>query len=156
MKLNITVYGDTQFNRKIRDVGRRAERARPLYTAIGFRLQEIQREQFHSQGARGSGGWEPLKESTIRAKGHAIIFFDTGELMGSFIAGDPLNLFIADDDQLLWGSLSSHGQWHQPDPQGRKVFELTDADRNELVRDMHYWVIFGSLPNEMGRQSIRL
>lgn len=150
MRTSIQVFGDTQFSREVKNVGRRGTRAKPMYDALGFRLQKIQAEQFASQGARGSGGWRPLADSTVRGKGHAIIFLDTSELMESFKYGDPLNLFEATDDFLLWGSLSTHGQWHQPDPQDRKVFELTGQDRRDIVRAMHRWVIFGDVVNVFG------
>lgn len=142
----IRVFGDTQFDREIRATGSRATRARPLFNALGEKLQLIEREQFQTSGARSGRPWAPLAPSTVQRKGHDTILVDTGALRDSFNYGDPLNIFEATDDYLHWGSDVDYGEFHQPDPQERRVFVLTEPDRVDIVKDMQAWVIRGTLP----------
>lgn len=146
MRASIKVFGETQFDREIRATGSRARRGRPFYNALGEKLQLIQREQFRTAGARSGHPWAPLAPSTVRRKGHATILVDSGALRDSFNYGDPNNIFEATDDYLHWGSEVDYGGYHQPDPQERRVFALSDADRIDIVKDMQAWVISGSLP----------
>lgn len=151
---HIVVFGETQFARELRFMGRRATAARPLYDTLGFKLVKIQREQFASQGARSSGGWKPLADSTIRRKGHDTILVDSSALRDSFMYGDANNIFEVTDDFLKYGSDIAYGPPHQfggtrdgvPDrPPQRRVFELREDDRVDIVKDMQHWVIRGEL-----------
>lgn len=143
--LSVEVFGDKQVARKLNSMGLRASNAKPAFDAIGHKILAIQKEQFSSQGRRSSGGWRPLAPSTIKRKGHDVIFLDTGELMESWKYGDSLNIFRATDESINVGSRSEHGKWHQPDPQGRRVFELTNADRVDLVKDLQYFIVYGEV-----------
>lgn len=149
--LEIKVFGDVQFSRTIDLTGRRARRMRPVFDQIGHNLADIMTEQFQTSGARGQGGWAPLKPTTIESKrAHGSPtperpLEDTGRGRESFRYGDSLNIFEATDDYLHYGSMADWLAYHQPDPQDRRVFELTDRDRRDIVSDMQVWIVTGEL-----------
>lgn len=149
MRLQLQVFGDTQFDREIRRVGKRATAARPLYDALGWKLVAIQREQFQSEGGRSGHPWAPLADSTVRSRGSAHpILDDTSALRESFLYGGAGNIFEATDDHLRYGSESEIGIFHQQGTSRmpmRKPMELTDEDRDDIVKDMQHWVIRGSV-----------
>lgn len=150
----VRVFGDVQFSRKLEGVGRRARRARPVFDAMGHRVLEIQQEQFQTSGGRSGRPWAPLEASTIRGKRARGSLTptrpleDTGALREAWRYGDANNVFEVTDDYIrvgVEGEAEEHGRWHQPDHKGRRVMDLTDADRRELVRDMQHWVVYGEV-----------
>lgn len=149
MRGSLTVFGDTQFDREIRLIGRRATEARPAYDAIGWFLSRVVAEQFATSGARSGRPWQPLADSTIKRKGSATILVDSGALRDSFIYGDDQNIWDVSDDYLHWGSANEYGAYHQGGrgvPE-RKVFDLNDADRNAITKSLQRWVMEGSALN---------
>lgn len=165
---SITVLGDTQFERELRFTGRRATQAKPLYEELGWFLSyRVVGEQFRTKGARSGEPWAPLAPSTIKRKGHADILEDTGDLRGSFMLWDPMNIYEATDDYLRFGSRVEHGIYHQLgteerrgqrhvqlqlfDTGGRsgtpmrKIMDLTEGDRVHIVKEMQQWIIRGRL-----------
>lgn len=67
MNLTIDVFGDTQFSRELLRIGDRAEDMTPVFRELADDFLQMEREQFDSEG-RHSGGWTPLKPSTIESK----------------------------------------------------------------------------------------
>jgi phage gpG-like protein len=149
MRVSLEVFGDKQFDRELRLVGRRAVEAKPVFEAVGWYLAHVQREQFASQGAR-SGGWQPLAPSTVARKGSDTILVDSGALRDSFQYGAEANIFEVTDDYLRYGSDVEYGEFHQfgtSDIPMRKVFELSDDDRTKIVKSLQRWVIEGDVIN---------
>jgi hypothetical protein len=149
--VQISVFGDRQLDRKLIGNGARAVEAQPLYDMLGHKLSGIWRETFQSSGVRGGSAWAPLADSTIRSKAaHGSStperpLEDTGMLRESGLYGDELNIFEATPAYLHWGSNAEWGQYHQPDPQGRRVFRLTEIDRVEIMKDFQYWIRYGKV-----------
>jgi hypothetical protein len=143
---SISVFGDKQFERELRFVGRRATHAKPLYEELGWFLSyRVMGEQFRTEGARSGQPWAPLAPSTIKRKGHPTILVNTGRLRESFKLWDVNNIYHATDDYLRYGSDVEEGAFHQPDKQQRRVFSLTEHDRDHIVKEMQHWVIKGEL-----------
>lgn len=143
---SITVFGDKQFERELRFIGRRATHAKPLYEELGWFLSyRVMAEQFRTQGARSGKPWKPLAESTIRRKGHDTILVASGRLRESFRLWDVNNIYDATDEYLRFGSDVEEGVFHQPDPQERRVFALTEHDRDHIVKEMQHFVIRGEV-----------
>lgn len=146
--LDLKVFGEEQFAREILRVGERGAHPKPVLEKIKGDWVMWNMEQFVSQGARSSGGWDKLAESTIKAKGHNIILFDTGGLEAEVT--DPSNIDVGDDwlhltlpdreDRI--GGFHQGGTRHMPQ---RRVIEFTELDKREMVRDIQLWVIKGEL-----------
>jgi hypothetical protein len=120
---SISVFGDKQFERELRFVGRRATHAKPLYEELGWFLSyRVMGEQFRTT-----------------------ILVNTGRLRESFKLWDVNNIYHATDDYLRYGSDVEEGAFHQPDKQQRRVFSLTEHDRDHIVKEMQHWVIKGEL-----------
>lgn len=146
MHLSIRVFGDTQFDRELASIGRRAQQAQPIFEATGFYLAKVQREQFASQGGR-SGGWEPRKSG-----GDWPILDKSGALKRSFQYGDANNIWDVTGDSLHYGSEVDYGVHHQFGAPAanlpmRKVFELSERDRKLIVKSWQRWVFEGSTLN---------
>jgi phage gpG-like protein len=145
LHIQIKVFGDVQLERKLMTVGGRGRHMLPVFDELGHKLSGIQREQFATSGARGGRRWQPLAASTIARKGHDEILVDSGALRDSFMYGDENHIFLATDDFLHWGSDVEYGAFHQPDPQDRRVFQLTEVDRVEIIKDIQHWIRYGSV-----------
>jgi hypothetical protein len=151
--LAFELSGDKQLERELLRTGQRAIHAAPAFDSIGHRILKMNREQFESEGARGSGGWRALQPTTVEEKRrHGApqperILFDTG---GGFEAlslyGAENQLFDVRDDSFHFAVIGDEPiKYHQPDPQGRRAMEFTEEDRVEIVRDLQHWVFTGSV-----------
>jgi hypothetical protein len=149
------VAGDRQIDRELLRVGDRAVDASPAFEAIGVRLLEIEREQFDSQGGRGSGGWKPLKPATIREKARRgedpRILHRTRRLVMSLTErGSSDQIFEVSADGLVFGSRLPYAGAHQnprpgnPLPQRRPV-EFTETDRRDIVKTLQRWIMTGEV-----------
>lgn len=68
-------------------------------------LEEMHRQYFVSATSPDGSAWEPLAESTVRAKGHARILVDTQELFQSLTdSGAGSAIREMDPDFLLFGT----------------------------------------------------
>jgi phage gpG-like protein len=148
--VQIKVFGDVQFSRKLMRAGFRAEAAQPLMESLAFFLSRISKEQFESQGARSGQPWQPLAPSTVARKGHDTILVDSGALRDSFQYGGEDNIWEVTNEFLRWGSDVEYGIFHQ---QGtthlpvRKVFWMTEADKLAVAKSIQRWIVEGELIN---------
>lgn len=127
----------------------RMRNAIPAWEAISRELLAIEREQFDSEGARGSGGWAPLAQSTLDAKTGGSILRDTDALFNSLTEPtDPDHQFIAQPTWMVWGTTIPYARWHQSGtvnmPQ-RRFLELRASDRVILVKQLQSYLITGKL-----------
>lgn len=160
MLIELSMAGDVQVRRRLLRIGERALRARPAFEAIAALLMRLEREQFETEGKRSSGGWQPLKQSTIDAKGDSSILFDSGALMSSLSEDGDANMTKwATDDFLLFGSKLPYAGFHQtgtgeakgdphpgPDVKGlaqRRPLELKEADRVGVVKLLQAYILGG-------------
>jgi phage gpG-like protein len=150
MRLELSLAGDTQLNRELLRFSDRVVHARPLFELMGDELLRIEREQFYTEGKYASGGWAPLAEATISAKGDSSILFDTGDLMQSLTERGGDNILIAEDTWFLFGTSDPKAAFHQRgtgELEGhdqaaegakgmprRRPLELTEHDRRMAVK----------------------
>jgi phage gpG-like protein len=148
MRVQLQLFGDKQFDRKLMRIGARSVQAAPVLESVGFFLSRVEREQFDSQGSRSGRPWAPLAPSTVARKGHDEILVDSGALRDSFIYGDSNNIWEVTNEFLRFGSSVEYGGFHQSGtehmPQ-RKVMDLTEADKVAIVKSIQRWVIEGEL-----------
>lgn len=156
--LDIKVFGDTLVSRDIVRVGARARDLNPAFRSVFRRLDEISAEQFFSHGSRGGVTWEPLKEATIIQKiregsktpeepeRRTDALFeamtspsspDREELFGGEwavfrIAGEPGD----------YGAIQHRGAPSINLP-ARRLYALTEIDRQEFVREIQYYLRTG-------------
>lgn len=148
MRVEFNMFGETQFAREIERVGDFAGNAKPVLAKIGADWMRWDEMQFASEGARASGGWAPLAESTIKAKGHAKILFLSGELEAAM--SNPGNLTISDNflHLLLPDDIQDYAKYHQSGtskmPQ-RRPLEFTEQDKVGMMKDLQLWVLRGRL-----------
>lgn len=153
MRLELNVVGDQQVNRELLRFAHRAVDARPLWDRIILDLRALEEEQFASQGARASGGWQPLADSTIArkaAKGRqepSRILVDSGDLLKSLTEhGDDNAVRVSENDEMRFGTRLSYAEFHQLGhgvPQ-RRFLELTETDRHQtFVQQAHRFLVTG-------------
>jgi hypothetical protein len=149
--LIIEPFGDRQFARQLMRFG---DAPADLLTGVaGEEIHAdflgIEKAQFDSEGVFGSGGWVPLKMSTIEQKareGHDLrILHRTLAMRDSLTsASDANHVFLATRDELFIGTrvVSDRGfpypavhqrpiRSHLP---RRRPVELREADRRRWVR----------------------
>lgn len=68
MRIEFDIFGDKQVKRDILRIGARAGNLKPLFFVMAKYFYAIERKQFDSQGGFASGGWDALKDATIRRK----------------------------------------------------------------------------------------
>jgi phage gpG-like protein len=153
MRLELNVVGDQQLNRELLRFAGRAVDARPLWDKILLDLRALEEEQFSSQGARASGGWQPLADSTIQrkaAKGRqepSRILVDSGDLLKSLTEhGGDNAVRVSEHDEMRFGTRLPYAEFHQLGhgvPQ-RRFLELTETDRHQtFVRQAHRFLVTG-------------
>lgn len=146
MRIEIGLAGDKQVSRQLLRIGDRAVAAAPAFDLMATWLMGLEREQFESEGRRSSGGWAPLAQSTIDAKGgDSSILFRTGAEMASFTErGDPNQTLWVTDDFLLFGSKLDYPGYQQSGtsrmPQ-RRPLELTEADRRVPPKILQAYIL---------------
>ena len=147
MRVSISITGDVQVERKLLRLGDRAANASVVFSQIADKLMDWTDEQFRSEGARASGGWEELAPSTVRAKGHEGILVDTGDLYNALVnRGDANQILDINDDEMRYGADLDYLIYHQRGtdrmPQRRPI-EFTEFDRREIVRDLQAFIMTG-------------
>lgn len=148
MRITFTVLGEDQFSRDILRVGERGADMRPAFAMIADDIVEWNAQQFMSQGARASGGWEELAASTVKAKGHDTILIDSSDLFheminrSNFMITDSFLHFKPPAEQARIGAFHQSGTVNMPQ---RRVIEFTELDRRQMVRRMQAWALDGRL-----------
>ena len=151
LRLQLEVFGDVQLDRELLRFSGRVTDLRPVWEALAADFEAIEAGQFNSQGARGSGGWQPLAESTVRQKARhpewdQRILHRTLALRNSLTdAGAPGAVRQIAPAEMLVGSTVAYGVFHQQGkgvPRRRPV-ELTAADRRRWVKAVQQYVVTG-------------
>lgn len=153
MRITIDISGDKQVNRELLRVGERAGDARPAFSVIADILMDETAEQFATQGAHASGGWQPLAPSTVREKqragfGARGILERTLALEKSLtMRGDANQILEIERDGMTFGTSLRYGEYHQLGrgvPQRRPV-ELTEDARRRIVKVLQRFFLVGEL-----------
>lgn len=150
MKLEIDVNGDEQINRELLRFSDRAGDASPAFRRIAHEMRDQIGRQFASQGAVGSGGWAPLKPSTLAKKAaeglSPNILQATGALMESLTSVGAGNREVVTRDSLIFGSSIPYGRYHQSGTSRmpkRRPIEFSETDRRGFMRTLQRYVVTG-------------
>lgn len=149
MHFDFETYGEKQVLRGLERFEGRLVNSKPVFRTIGEHMMDIINEQFRSEGKRSTGGWAPLKESTIEAKGHAGILVDSGDLFRSLTRrGDRGNIFTVQPNLLRLGTTLDYAVFHQKGtnrmPQ-RKIIEFTEVDRRHFMKIIQRYMVTGEI-----------
>ena len=141
--VSFAVFGDKQVERDLLRMSDNARDLIPAYRKMHESFLNIERRQFDTDGASGSGGWAPLKPATIRRKvsrgqdaTHILRAADV--LRRSLVnATAPGHIARMEVGSFFFGTSDEKAPFHQHGtrrmPQ-RKVVELTETQRRAWVR----------------------
>lgn len=153
--LSIGIAGDQQVARYLLHVGARGVDATPAFEAIMLRLEQIEAEQFGSEGAHGGGEqWEQLSPVTIArkkaaGKGAEKILSFSGDLRRSLTdAGDGDAIRMAFPNAMKFGSNLKYAEVHQTGNKAgtlprRRPIELQDAEKWDAGNILRLWIVRG-------------
>lgn len=147
MRLDLDVFGDKQISRELLRFGDRADDMTGAFRELADDFEDMEAQQFNTQGVF-SGGWAPLKPSTIEAKmrkGHdPRIMHATLALRLSLTQRHAPGAIrkISRDELVLGTSVKSDKGFpypaaHQNPQKGqtrRRVIELTPARRRDWMK----------------------
>jgi len=152
VKLQLSVFGDEQIERELLRFSAYAGHPQLAFLKIAEDMREQIGEQFDSQGQRGSGGWEPLAESTLAAKAAAGLPADilqaTRQLFHSLTEPGGDHIEEVTDEELVFGSRDPKGRFHQTGTTrmpARRPVDFTELDRRSYVRTLQGYIMSGEL-----------
>lgn len=151
MRFALSVFGDEQLERELLRFSAYAGAPQPAFRKIAGDMRDQIKEQFATEGARGSGGWEPDKEETLAAKAAAgldpHVLRATGDLMASLTEeSDQFHIEEISDSHLLFGSKDWVGFLHQQGTKNmpaRKPVDFTELDRRGFVHTLQRYIVEG-------------
>lgn len=162
MRIDISIFGETQFSRELTRIGEHAENLDPVFRSVFSHIREINAEQMLTRGSRGGTPWEPLKPATIKAKAarHATHpdwpEFDTEALFRALSHTNDENneeifnrtwaVFRVTGEPGEYGPVQSRGSEERGLP-ARPLFRLTAMDRKEIVDEIAYYIFKGVVRN---------
>jgi hypothetical protein len=156
LTVRLTILGDEQMERTLLRSGMYASDLRPVWNIWEEDIRQMSTQQFFSEGSRGSGGWAPLKDSTVEYKAsHGLrpeILRATDALFEAMTSpSSPDIMVMKESDEMLWrvvGEPGDYGPYHMSGTSKmaqRRPLEFTELDRQRLVRDIQRYVVYGSV-----------
>jgi hypothetical protein len=158
MYFTIEIFGDKQVDRELLRFRDRAMNMEPAFRALAADFLEEEAKQFDTEGAYASGGWVPLRPSTIAKKAAAgqdlRILHATNAMSRSLtVPGAPGQIRRIKRDEMFVGTdvRSKKGfpypAVHQrpirsPLPRRRPV-ELRATTRREWIRRLQHYLVHG-------------
>lgn len=116
MRVNFSFKVD-RLNAKFDRFARRVAAGRsPAIQAAWRKIGERRCVDAHRQAqaaSRGRGPWARLADSTIAAKGHALILNDTGRLIESLLPGRPGNVLQVIPNGVRYGTRDRKAKFHR-------------------------------------------
>lgn len=152
MRLQVGIYGDEVFKRKLYRIEGRSVDVEAVFLEIAEDIREVEEKQFESEGWFRSGGWAELTDNTIARKEREgldpRILHATLKLRESVTDKGGGTLIKIGEDTLVVGSEVSYGGYHQTGtsrmPQ-RKVMEFNENDKRQWVMMIERWIIHGEI-----------
>lgn len=147
------VFGDTQIARDLTRFGDRVATPIPAWEEMLVAMKDSIQEQFDTQGAHGSGGWEPLAEATISSKERKglrpEILRATDDLMNALTGetGTAHQIEELDPEGFTFGTDLPYAAYHQMGrgvPM-RKPVEFPLSEREEFVKILQRYMIEGAV-----------
>lgn len=154
MNLTFEISGDVQVDRTLERWVDRADNMRPALSALADDFLRIEDRQFNSQGLFASGGWTPLKQSTVERK--ALLGLDPRILHATLALrnaltqrGAPHQVRRVTNDEFFAGTDLIYAGVHQnpvtsPLPRRRPV-ELRETDRRQWIKTLQRFLVDGTI-----------
>lgn len=150
MRIDFEVYGDEQISRDLLRFSDRVTNAKPAFKRIADQVRSQVGEQFESEGEAGSGGWAPLKDSTLNRKAalglSSKVLQATGDLLASLTGTGGGNIEKVTGTSLTFGTELSYGRWHQSGTRNmpqRKPIEFAEMDRRTFAKTLQTFLVHG-------------
>lgn len=147
LRLRLEVFGETIIERTLAGIADNAEDLSPAFEEISDVFVEAERRQFATQGAYGSGGWQPLSPPYAAWKANRYpgktILRRSDDLWRSLTQGPAVK--VVDRHRLVLGSDVEYGKYHQAGdgvPRRRPV-ELPETTRRDMVKILQRFAITG-------------
>jgi phage gpG-like protein len=152
LRFTIEVLGETQIDRTFLRLSENASNLQPLFEKLVKELQDVEKLQFESEGAYGSGGWTPLAISTIESKQRREVdngvLRATDLLYNSLTGGGAGSVADVSSDYLRYGTTVYYAGIHQAGspsthlPQ-RRVVQLPEGERRNIARAVQEYIVTG-------------
>lgn len=148
MRLTIDSHGEQLVARELFGIAGRAVDLRPAMVEIRDRIWDDTKRQFDSEGAFGSGEWDPLAPSTVAGKAAAgldpRILHAKGDMERALTGQSGASIGVASRDGLAIGSTLPYPALHQSGtsrmPQ-RRPMQLPDRTRRDIPKIVQRYVI---------------
>lgn len=147
----IQVYGDEVVATELEAIGDRAKSLQPLWPWIFQKLEQIEEEQFATEGSRGGSTWEPLSRETLLRKfrtGQSLDILRATEALYDSLTGGASTHAVrtSGDDWAVFGSTLPQMNFQQDRPVGadypeRLPIDLTEQDRIEISQLMLEYIM---------------
>jgi phage gpG-like protein len=144
VRIGLEIFGDVQLDRELLRWSDAAGNMQPAFERVADDFYTIEKRQFNTQGGYASGGWAPLKPSTLRSRashgryGPWQILDDTGDLKASLTEeGAKGAVRRITSDELFVGTDVDYAPFHQAGTSKmvrRRPVELTGADRRRWIQ----------------------
>lgn len=149
MRFTFAVEGEAQVDRTLARFADNVGDATPVWNKLADRFATVERRQFDSEGAYGSGGWPALSPKYAAWKARhfpgAPILVRSGELRDS-LTERPFGIEVIQPGSMTIGSGTEYGRYHQGgagnNPQRRPV-ELPENERREWVSMIQRFIVTG-------------
>lgn len=158
MNFTIEIFGDKQVDRDLLRFRERSMNMAPAFAALAADFLQQETRQFDSEGAYASGGWVPLRPSTIAKKAAAgqdlrILHATLAMQRSLTVPGAPGQVRRITRDEMFVGTdvRSKKGfpypAVHQkpirsPLPRRRPV-ELRATTRREWIKALQHYLVYG-------------
>lgn len=148
-RFTLELFGEAQIDRTLARYAENVQDATDLWDKLADRFATVNRRQFDSEGAYGSGGWPELSPAYGKWKARhypgAKILHRTGELEES-LTQRPFGIERLEPGSMTVGSGVAHGAYHAKGggnlPQRRPV-ELPVGERRTWVRYIQNFIVSG-------------
>lgn len=149
MRIEISALGVEAVSRDLLRYADHATDLTPVMQNVADMLHDVERQQFASQGAHGSGGWAELADSTRRRKAalgqDPRILHATGALLESLTGGSG-EVSVPRPDGLDFGSTLPYARLHQDGTSrmpARPPVQLAEQDRRKVIREIQRYILEG-------------
>lgn len=156
-KIEIVVDGKAQFDRTFSRLDANFDDLTPIWPDVRDKFWQIEKEQFDSEGGKGSSGrWENLsarynKQKIARYGAGKKILEASGDLVASLTGNAPGTYYSATKKEIAVGTTIQYGIYHQRGSGNlpkREPISISDTQKREMMK-----VIQGSLIKELRRGS---
>jgi len=149
MRFRFEVEGEVQIDRTLTRFADNIGDASALWDALADRFAAMERRQFDSEGAYGSGGWQALSPAYAAWKARLYpgkpILERTGDLRES-LTQRPFGIEVITPQSLTVGSGIDYGRYHQsggPNLPQRRPVEFPESERRHWVRLIQRFIVTG-------------